>query len=152
MVPKNGLSVSLFGNFVPDCPDTFETVRALSKLSRRFPDCPDTFQTVRTLSRLPGQFPDCIDTSYWLDTFQTVRTLSTLSGQFSDCPDIFLWFSSIFAFTAQKPFSVSVSGAHWVSLLGTGHPWALMGPAITTQQPATALDILVLGLYMAPRN
>ena len=82
MAPKNGLSVSLFGNFVPDCPDTFETVRTLSKLSRCFPDCPDTFQTVRTISRLyghfllTGHFPDCPD------TFYIVRTVFRLSRHF----------------------------------------------------------------------
>jgi len=104
-----------FGNFsqiqklsrlpgnLPDCPETFQTAR---KLSRKFPDCPKTFQTVRKLSKLSGNFPDCPE------TFQTVRTLSRLSGNFPDCPETFqtiwklsrqlTWFKGQFCIYAQK--------------------------------------------------
>ena len=67
----------------PDCPETFQTVQKLSRLSGIFPDCPETFQTIRNFSKLSGNFPDCPE------TFQTVRTLSRLSGNFPDCPETF---------------------------------------------------------------
>ena len=80
----------------PDCPETFQTVRKLSKLSGNFPDCPETFQTVRKLSRLSRNFPDCPE------TFQTVRKLSRQSGNFPDSCSVLNWFKGQFCLNAQK--------------------------------------------------
>ena len=45
----------------PFCPDSFQTVHTVSRLSGLFPDCPDSFKTVQRVHRLSGQFPYCLD-------------------------------------------------------------------------------------------
>ena len=55
-------SLTLSGNFLrlsryfPESPETFQTLRKLSRLSGNFGDCPKTFQTVWKLSRQSGTF------------------------------------------------------------------------------------------------
>ena len=65
------------------CPDGFQTVRTVFKLSGRFSNCLDGFQTVRTVFKLSGRFSNCPD------GFQTIRRVFKLSGWFSNCPDGF---------------------------------------------------------------
>ena len=63
------------GNFL-DHPESFQTIQKLSRLSGNFPDHPESFQTIRKLSRPSGNFPD------HPETFQTIRKLSRPSGNF----------------------------------------------------------------------
>ena len=91
--------------FFPDCLETLQTVRNLSRLSENFPNRPE-------ISRLSGKCPYFPDTSYtaWklsrlsrnffncLETFQTVRKLFQLPENFPDCPESFktYFFSYLF--------------------------------------------------------
>ena len=75
---------SLSGNF-SGYPETFRTIRKISKLSKNFPgysgnflDHPENIQTIRKLSRLFGNFLD------HPEDIQTIRTLSGPSGNFPD--------------------------------------------------------------------
>ena len=62
-VKINNFCVNCFSNIYKVCklfsdyPETSQTIRAPSKLSRNFSDHPDTFQIIRKLSRLSGKFP-----------------------------------------------------------------------------------------------
>ena len=68
---------------VSDHPESFQTIRKVSRPSRNFLDHPESFETIRKLSRLSGNFPD------HPKTFQTIWKLSRHSGNFPDHPEIF---------------------------------------------------------------
>ena len=67
------------GNF-QGYPDTFKTIRKISRLSRIFPGYTKTFQTIQKISRLTGNFPG------YPEIFQANWKLSRLSENFPDHP------------------------------------------------------------------
>ena len=92
--------------FFPDCPETFQFLRKLSRLSGNFPGCLKLSRLSRSFpengdgffSRLSGNFPDCLETFQTIQKlsrewrwffFQTVRKLSSFSGNFPDCLETF---------------------------------------------------------------
>ena len=75
---------------VSDHPESFQTIRKVSRPSGNFPDHPETFQTIQKLSRPSGNFPDHPETFQTIrkfpdhpETFQTIRKLSRPSGNLS---------------------------------------------------------------------
>ena len=85
-----GCKPSKLSRNFPGFPETFQTVQAFSRLSRKFfrlsgkfLDCLETFQTLQKLSKVFRNSPDCPK------NFQAVWKLSTPSGNFSHCPIYF---------------------------------------------------------------
>ena len=153
------------------CPDGFNTIRAISKLSgqfqncldsfklsRQFQNCPDNFKTVRTVLKLSGRFLKCLDyfKTVWTisklpgwfltyqDYFKTVRTITKLSGWFQTCPDNFK--------TVQTVSSCWMPLSNCFVLILPSHLLTMVAQYIQCQKTRKVLIVHCLFLFCVNRD